>query len=615
MQSSKVRTLHATLAIACFALSCVAPGVAQAQGGPKVLNKFSAGGLGPLNIVTGSDGNLYASLSGGTATANGAAAGKPQFAQITPEGRVTNFGAGAFPGITPTALVPGPDGNVWFVDTGNNAIGRILVEGPFVEELVMFPSVMPSNLAAGPDNNVWFTESTGTMIGRITTSGAVTLFTEGVNAAAGIQRITRGPDGNVWFTEAGLNRIGSITPSGEILEYGSNISPSAGLFDIVAGPDGNIWFSESATGLIGRITPAGVVTEFQTGIDPKNAPLVLAAGPDGNIWFGEQTTSNSTGVAQGHNRFGKITTSGVVTEYLADLPGLDFPDSVTSITRGPGNSIWFTQSVTSQFSQVTLDPPSALAASILPGGRTVAPGAPATVFATMLNGGATALSNCQVGLPADAPLSLSVNYQATVPATNAPTGPLNTPFTLGAGAAQTLLLTFNSATPVFAPGLAVNFSCAGAAVAPTEGVNTADLYFSDLSVPDDIVLAATATPGLLNVPVEGSGAFSVAMLNVGGSTQGVPTQVSVDTGLSILPVVVNVCQTNAAGACQQPPAQTQFVNLPAGSAATFSVFVSAIGAVPFDPSNNRVFIRFIDFDETQAHLVMRGSSSVALTAQ
>jgi virginiamycin B lyase len=614
MQSSRVRTLHAALAITCLALSCAVPGVAQAQNGPKVLTKFSADGLGPLNIVTGSDGNLYASLSGGTPT-NGAVAGMPQLAKISPDGRVTEFGAAAFPGFAPTALVPGPDGNVWFVDNGNNAVGRILVEGPFVEEVVTFPDLTPSNIAAGPDNNIWFTESTGTMIGRITTVGAVTLFTEGLSSVAGIQRITGGPDGNVWFTEAGLNRIGSITPSGEILEYGANISPAAGLFDIVTGPDGNLWFSESATGLIGRITPAGVITEFQTGIDPMNAPLVLASGPDGNIWFGEQTTSNATGAAQGHNRFGKITTSGVVTEYLADLPGLDFPDSATAITRGPGNTVWFTQTVTNRFSQVTLDPPSTLAASILPGGRTVAPGKPATVFASMLNGGTTTLSNCQVGLPVDAPLSLNVNYQATVPATNAPTGPLNTPFTLGAGAAQTLLLTFNSAAPVFAPGLAVNFSCTGATAAPTEGVNTADLYFSELSVPDDIVLVASATPGLLNVPVEGSGAFGVAMLNVGGSSQGVPTQVSVDTGLAILPVTATVCLTNAAGVCQQPPSQTQFVNLPAGSAATFSVFVSATGAVPFDPGNNRVFIRFIDFDETQAHLVMRGSSSVALTAQ
>jgi streptogramin lyase len=451
------------------------------------------------------------------------------------------------------------------------------------------------------------------MIGRITTVGAVTLFSEGISSTAGIQRITGGPDGNVWFTEAGLNRIASITPNGEISEFGANISPSAGLFDIVTGSDGNLWFSESTTALIGRITPQGVVTEFQTGLDPKNAPLVLTLGPDGNIWFGEQTTSNSTGAAQGHNRFGKITTSGVVTEYFADLPGLAFPDSPTSIAHGPGNTVWFTQTVTGQFSEVTLDPPSVLAASVLPGGRSVAPDKPATLFASMVNGGLTTLSNCQVSLPASAPLGLQMSYQPTNPFNNVGFGPQNTPFSMVSGATQTLVLTFQSATPVFAQGLPLTFSCTGATVAATEGVTTVDLNISPIAVPDDIVLAATETPGILSVPVNGSGAFSVSMMNIGGSTQGnVPTQVSVDTGLAILPVTAALCLTNAAGICQEQPAQTQFFPLQAGSSATFSVFVNATGAVPLAPGDSRVYIRFINFDETQGHVVSSGSTSVAI---
>lgn len=584
---------------------CLAPGAARAQE-PLALNKFSAAGQGPLNIVTGSDGNLYASLSGGTA-------GTPQFGQITPEGRFTAFGAKAVAGVTPTALVPGLDGNVWFIDTANKAIGQIFLNGLIVNEVVIFPSLTLSNIAAGPDNNIWFTESTGTTIGRVTPSGASTLFKEGINSTAGIQRITGGPDGNVWFTEAGLNRIGSITPDGQIFEFGTGISSQAGLFDIITGPDGNLWFTESTTGFIGKITPGGTITEFQTGLDPANGPFTLASGPDGNLWFTEQNTAADGGALQGDNRFGKITTSGVVTEFLADLPGLAFPDGPTSITRGPGNTVWFTQSTTNLFGQVTLSPASALAASVLPGGRTVAPGASATVFASMINGGTTTLNNCAVGLPVNAPAGLQISYQATNPSTNIPTGPQNTPFSLGAGAVQTLVLTFQSAAPLFAPGLALNFNCTGTAAAPIEGVNTVDLYFSADSVPDDIVLTAAAIPGILSLPVNGSGAFGVAMINVGGSTQGVATQVSVDTGLAILPVTASVCMTDSTtGACLQPPAQTQFFNLPAGSSATFSVFVSATSAVPLEPDGSRIFIRFIDFDETQGTLVSRGSSSVAV---
>ena len=50
-----------------------------------------------------------------------------------------------------------------------------------------------------------------------------------------------------------------------ITEFSIGISPNADPFGITAGPDGNLWFTESA-GRIGRITPSGVVTEFSAGI-------------------------------------------------------------------------------------------------------------------------------------------------------------------------------------------------------------------------------------------------------------------------------------------------------------------------------------------------------------
>ena len=44
--------------------------------------------------------------------------------------------------------------------------------------------------------------------------------------------------------------------------------------------------------------------------------------------------------------------------------------------------------------------------------------------------------------------------------------------------------------------------------------------------------------------------------------------------------------------------------------ATFSLFVAATGAVPFDPANHRIFITFED-----AGGVVRGSTSVAVTTE
>ncbi len=49
---------------------------------------------------------------------------------------------------------------------------------------------------------------------------------------------------------------------------------------------------------IGRITPSGIVTEFSAGISTNAAPFGITAGPDGNLWFTEL----------GGSRIGRITT-------------------------------------------------------------------------------------------------------------------------------------------------------------------------------------------------------------------------------------------------------------------------------------------------------------------
>ena len=136
-----------------------------------------------------------------------------------------------------------------------------------------------------------------------------------------------------------------------INNFCSGITPNAGLYFITPGPDGNLWFTEQIAHRIGRITLPGVVTEFSSGItvgagskhhggprwqpvvhgmaatgsgglprsasSPSSAPASppapnpthITAGPDGNLWFTEY----------GHDRIGRITTTGVVTEFSAGI--------------------------------------------------------------------------------------------------------------------------------------------------------------------------------------------------------------------------------------------------------------------------------------------------------
>ena len=182
------------------------------------------------------------------------------------------------------------------------------------------PSAQPEAITAGPDGNLWFIEERGERIGRITPTGEITEFSAGSAVELAGSGITAGPDGNVWFTERTdrasdliEDRIARITPTGELTEFSAGITPkvldgqaySPGVSGIAAGPDGNLWFTEYDANRIGRITPTGVVTEFSAGISEGSAPNGITAGPDGNLWFTESDAS----------RIGRITPSGVVSEF------------------------------------------------------------------------------------------------------------------------------------------------------------------------------------------------------------------------------------------------------------------------------------------------------------
>ncbi|MGB8839964.1 MAG: Ig-like domain repeat protein [Aliidongia sp.] len=247
-------------------------------------------------------------------------------------------------------------------------------------------------------------------------------------------------------------------------------------------------------------------------------------------------------------------------------------------------------------------------ASVLPDSRSVLLGDPATIFANIINTGPTPLEDCQIALSATAPSGLTLSYQTTNPATNAPIGTINTPATIAANdGLLSFIVLFQGTSAFSAPAMPLAFDCLGAAPATIiTGVDTVDLVMSDTPIADIIALSATSTAdGIVNVPNGGVGAFAVASINLGVTTQ---LTVSVDTGDAVLPVITTICQTNpATGQCQATPAASVSLNYVGGAAPTFSVFLQATSAIPFAPATSRIFVRFKD-----AAGGLHGSSSVAI---
>ena len=306
--------------------------------------------------------------------------------------------------------------------------------------------------------------------------------------------------------------------------------------------------------------------------------------------------------------------------YHVDVCGLVFTYNTlfytwTDASVVPGTTDTFAATWTSNDGKV-VEPgtwtyalaPGDLVAAVLPSSRSVPVGTTATAFATVINGGPNPAN--AVSIAPAMPIQAKFSYQTTDPVTNLPTGTPNTPVTIPPGASQSFMLAITP-TSAFDP-VEIPFIFGGTNKAPSAtivGVNTLLLSGSTTPVPDIVALVASGSPGIVDISgPTGTGVFAVATVNLGA---GAAITASTDTGGATLPLNISICQTvPATGACQGPPEATVTALINPGATPTFGIFVSASGAVPFDPANNRIFVQFKD-----AGGVTRGATSVAVRTQ
>ncbi len=247
-----------------------------------------------------------------------------------------------------------------------------------------------------------------------------------------------------------------------------------------------------------------------------------------------------------------------------------------------------------------------LAAAVLPGSRSVQIGAPATAFATIINAGPGVATTCSLAPLTSVPATFV--FQATDPATNQVIGEPNAAVNIPAGAAQSFVFALTPTAAIAPTTVQLSFDCTNSAPAPiVPGLNTLLFSASAVPVPDIVALAATpANDGIVSLPSpRGANAFSVATVNVGASGS---ILVVADTGVATPAVSVALCRTDpATGSCLTAIGPSVQTVIEASATPTFGIFVTATGAVPFDPATNRIFVRFND-----AGGVTRGSTSVAV---
>jgi hypothetical protein len=352
---------------------------------------------------------------------------------------------------------------------------------------------------------------------------------------------------------------------------------SAGLLDASwAAPTTNIDGS-SLTSLV------SYRVYFGTGSAPCPGPSFLpvaspASSPSPNQTVGARLTGLATG-----------------TRYFV---------AVTAVDSGGNESACSTVA-----SAVARADYAAVVSAVLPGSRSVQVGVPAAGFASVINTGSITATACRIS-PITG-LSAAFVYQTTDATTNQVIGTPNTPADIAPGASQSFVFAFTPTAAIAPTQVVLNFDCLNASPAPNKPeVNTLLLSASTTPVPDAVALAATSTnDGILNLANTGIFAVTTANLGTGGTMT-----VSADTGSATLPVSVALCETDpTTGQCANPtvPATSPIVTtVDANEVATFGIFVTPMGTVPFDPASNRIFVRFKDADG-----VIRGSTSVAVRTQ
>jgi hypothetical protein len=110
--------------------------------------------------------------------------------------------------------------------------------------------------------------------------------------------------------------IARVTPAGAVTTFTTGLTGAPG--DIAPGWDGALWFTEPGANRIGRITTSGVITEFPA----PAGPIALTPALDGAIWF------------TARNLIGRIDLTGGVRTLRVNQPG--------DIALGTDGALWFT---------------------------------------------------------------------------------------------------------------------------------------------------------------------------------------------------------------------------------------------------------------------------------
>ncbi|HZS76159.1 MAG TPA: hypothetical protein VFA41_06045 [Ktedonobacteraceae bacterium] len=145
------------------------------------------------------------------------------------------------------------------------------------------------------NGNVWFTDPNNNAIGVFNTNTQIwTEYTTGITTGAAPFGLVIDSNHNLWFAERGTSSIGYFNTSSHAVVETAVPTPSSQPFDLTYDSTHNIvWFTENAVAKIGNFTPTSdghnvTITEYTSNTVSTTYPHMITLDSQGNPWYSEQ---------------------------------------------------------------------------------------------------------------------------------------------------------------------------------------------------------------------------------------------------------------------------------------------------------------------------------------
>lgn len=483
----------------------------------------------------------------------------------------------------------------------------------------------PHDAIVSPDGSkVYVTSEDGTLV---TVSTATNTVSNTLQLTTGVWSMAITPDGSkLYVANPQLNTLTVVNTATGL--PGTPLSMEPNPFSMDVSPDGSKLYVASAQARL--LTVVNTATNAMTFFSTSALPGGVRVSPDGTKLFVTATTpatpqaaarsdlevrNAATGIvlqsyqvglgAQGVNTTADGGKALVINQGVGNLSAIDLvaQQYLATTVIGPNESAF------NRF--IANAPAPKLLAATLPQVRSTVNGGSVSAFATIINPGATALTNCRPAVNVIEFFGkVTLTYQTTN-AQNQLTGTPDTPVSIPANGQQSFVFTLTEDPQNgFSGQPDLFFTCDGLRAPVYPAVGDFRINLDQTAGPDVIPVAVTPSQdGVIRIATHnGSQAMATAAVNIGPSRLMTVKPVIVAGG-SAVPVNLSVYETDVNGQPLGQPAASVTVQLATNTPRYFGVIATATGTIPLQADAVRVVLQFTDSIGT-----LRGQTSVAIVA-